>query len=440
VITTGSDVDALIRTFDGCAFAAIEFRGKQWFLACGGVIDVSEPLEKGYFDVSDYFFSAVPIVIYLRYSFSSACQDSAEHGACVIIDDPVLRTRYGFVDFRRLSGLAVEHNFSYNVAFIPWNWARSQLRVLDIFKRQANRLSISIHGCDHTAAEFAARSAASINTQAKLALARMEKHAGRTGLNYDPLMIFPQGVFSTVALSVLKHNGFIAAVNTDVLPTDAPRGTQIGDTWQMAVTRYADFPIFTRRYAFHGIHNFAFDLLLGKPCLMVTHHLDFRNDSMDVMAFIDKLNALPDALKWRPLGDVIRHAYQVQLSNDVYQIRMFGSEIVLTNDGLLCRRAAVEKVERDLDAIEGIEANGRKVAFMATRRVIRFELDLPARSNVAVKVLFKDVYGPEMSTPALVARGKIAARRYLSEFRDESQARVPFVYKYASKAKAWIAH
>ena len=41
--------------------------------------------------------------------------------------------------------------------------------------------------------------------------------------------------------------------------------------------RYGDFSIFTRRYAHHGLENFAFDLLLGKACLIVCHH-DFFKD------------------------------------------------------------------------------------------------------------------------------------------------------------------
>ena len=41
---------------------------------------------------------------------------------------------------------------------------------------------------------------------------------------------------------------------------------------------YGAFPIFTRRYAFHGVENFAFDLLLGKPCLIVAHHDSFKDD------------------------------------------------------------------------------------------------------------------------------------------------------------------
>jgi hypothetical protein len=40
----------------------------------------------------------------------------------------------------------------------------------------------------------------------------------------------------------------------------------------VAILRYGQFPIYTRRYMHHGIENFAFDGLLRKPCFLVGHH------------------------------------------------------------------------------------------------------------------------------------------------------------------------
>jgi Domain of unknown function (DUF1939) len=237
-----------------------------------------------------------------------------------------------------MAALGAEHNFTCNFAFIPWNWRRSRSSVVDLFKLHADRLSLSIHGCDHTAAEFSAESTDSINGQAKLANSRMKKHQLRTGLAHEPLMIFPQGAISATSPMVLKHNGFIAAVNTEVSPTDEPPKTEIGETWRMAILKYGDFAIYTRRYMFHGLCNFAFDVLLGKPCLIVTHHADFRNEGRELVDFIDRLNSLQSPLTWRSLGDVIRRAYQQRLLKDgTHQIRMFGNEIILHNAGVVSR-------------------------------------------------------------------------------------------------------
>lgn len=429
---------SLIFTDTGSAFVSAEVEGQTWYIATADVIDISRSVEKGYFDVTDYFLSAVPIVMYLRHTFENVAFQPAEYGACLIVDDPVLRNKYGFVNFQKVAGLADEHNFSCNVAFIPWNWKRSRPSVIKLFKEHADRLSISIHGCDHTRHEFAAKHTIPMNRQAKLAKYRMDGHSSRTGLSYDWLMVFPQGAFSSAAAPVLKHNNFIAAVNTEVAPLDQPNETQIGDTWQMAILRYADFPIFTRRYAFHGIHNFAFDLLLGKPCIVVTHHGDFQNDCRELVGFIEELNALPVALKWGTLGDVIRRAYQMRSAQDAKHVRMFGSEILLANNESVECRIVVEKMESDPASIDHVLADGRWINFSLEPHAIRFELDLAPMSQTMVRVAFRTLDVDDSIARPLTARGKIAARRYLSELRDESQSRLPVVYKCADKARKWL--
>src|SRR5262249_52940506 len=91
VITLAPAVNALISTAEGLLFGAVDINGKQWYIASGNdFIDISQPLEKGYFDVADYFCSAVPIVMFLRHAFRGLGFGPAELGACLILDDPVL--------------------------------------------------------------------------------------------------------------------------------------------------------------------------------------------------------------------------------------------------------------------------------------------------------------------------------------------------------------
>jgi hypothetical protein len=430
-------IDSLISTSEGSVFSAVDVQGSPCYLApCPTVIDLARPVEKGYFDVADYFFSAVPLVMYLRHAFASVMLAPGEHGACLIVDDPVLRPQYGFVDFRRIAELGAEHNFTCNFAFIPWNWKRSRSSVVKLFKLHAERLSLSIHGCDHTASEFSAESNYSVNRQAKLANSRMTKHQRRTGLVHEPLMIFPQGAFSATSPMVLKHNGFIAAVNTEVSPKDQPFQTEIGETWRMAILKYGDFAIYTRRYMFHGLFNFAFDVLLGKPCLIVTHHADFRNDGREVVDFIGRLNSLQFPLTWRSLGEVIRRAYQQRLLKDgTQQIRMFGNEINVRNDGLVSRHIVVEKVEHDPGGVDRVALGGHQVPFVSDRALLRFEFDLGGRDSKLASVVFKDIYGDVQHKRHLKRKIKVAARRYLCECRDEAQARAPWLYEYARKAR-----
>src|SRR6185437_5440652 len=391
------------------------------------LIDINAPVNKTYFDIADYFLSAVPLVMYLQCAFRGVIPRPVDNGACLIIDDPPLRSHYGFVDLKRLATLSAEHRFTCTIAFIPWNWNRSRSFAVELFRSHADRLSLSIHGCDHTGGEFAAMNTAVINRQAKLAMARMQKHSALTGLPYDRVMVFPQGAFSSVSLGVLKHNGFIAAVNTEVSPTDQPKSATVGDVWRLAILKYADFAIYTRRYAFHGVHNFAFDLLLGKPCLIVTHHADFKDGGRDVVDFIDRVNALPVPLAWRGLGEVVRRAHQQWLREDgTYHIRMWGGEVLIPNPAANARHFVVEKFERRPEGLEGLDVSGRRVAFHLDGERLRFELEVGPQQAARICIAYRDLFGAPPKR-AWRAQLKVAARRYLSECRDEAQPLIRWI-------------
>ena len=436
-----SHIDPLISTKEGCVFVVVDFKGTPCYLASSPtVIDINRPLEKRYFDVADDFLASVPVVMYLRHAFARVMLSPAENGACLIVDDPVLRPKYGFVDFQKLAALTGDHDFTCNVAFIPWNWRRSRSSVIELFKKNDSRFSLSIHGCDHTASEFGGDDVASINAKTKLAQSRMKRHRHRTDLSFEAVMVFPHGAFSAVSPSVLKCNGFVAAVNTELSPTDQPFKTEIADAWGMAILKYADLAIYSRRYAVQGLHNFAFDVLLGKPCLIVTHHADFRDQCRDLVDFIGRLNSLPILLKWRTLGEVIRRAYQQRLLSDgTQQIRMFGNEILVENTSKAVRRILVEKNDSAPEAVKRVVVAGHEIPFSSSSGRLRFALNLAGLKSALIRVEFKDIYGEARPARSLKTQVRVVVRRCLSEFRDEAQARAPWVYACAERARNIVA-
>ena len=120
-------------------------------------------------------------------------------------------------------------------------------------------------------------------------------------------MVFPQGVFSSICPGILKRNEFIAAINTEVSPVDGEK-TLLRDVWDVAILRYGSFAIFTRRYEHHGLENFAFDLLLGKPCFIVAHHDFFSDKGARLLHLVARLSRLNHDLRWRSPAEVIRRS------------------------------------------------------------------------------------------------------------------------------------
>jgi hypothetical protein len=420
-------VHRLISVGDGELFARLELEGVSVFLdPCPEPIDISRPVQKAFFDVRDHFCQSVPITMYLRFAFGGCAWGPIENGACLIVDDPVLRPRYGCVEYGRIAELCAEHRFACTFAFIPWNWRRSRAPVVELFRRNPDLLSICYHGTDHTAGEFGSKSAVLLNAAAKLARSRMTEHEHLTRLSAEPIMVFPQGIFSAEAASVLKHNAFAGAVNTTVLPQHAAARTPIADTWRPAITSYSGFPIYTRRYVSQGLGNFAFDILLGKPALIVTHHQDFLDRGAEIASFIDSLNSLRTKLTWRPLGEVLRRGHaQRLLPEGVLEVRLFAYEAALENRGGGAQAFLLTRPGQECGDLETVEVGGEKLVFAPSGEDLRIPATIPPSERLSVRLTFKDIYGAARAPRGALMRAKVAVRRILSEGRDEAFARAP---------------
>jgi hypothetical protein len=435
-------LQTLISKGSNAVFCKTNLDGLRCFLdPCPEMIDISSPVDKSFFDVRDHFAASLPIVMFLRYAFREIVWTSAGRGACVVMDDAVLRPSYGFFKFEEVSQLGREHGFSCSIGFIPWNWRRSNPSVVDLMKRHSDTFSLCVHGCDHSRGEFATDSLAKLDSQTKLAMRRMERHQELTGLKHERVMVFPQGLFSAEAPGVLKRNGFLAAINTDVSPTNRGGRTEIRELWQTAITKYADFPIYTRRYPFHGLWNFAFDLLLGKPCLIATHHDDFHDNCRDLIDLVLKINALEDPARWRPIGDVIRNAYSRRLRQDGgLDLKMFGNEVVIKNPSTRRQTVVITKGEHDPEQVERVEIDGQSVGFLRHEHSIQVEISLDPAAQVLVAVRFWPICAGSVNAATVTDRFKLAARRYLSEFRDEALVHAPRATALAVKTHARLLH
>src|SRR5205085_5272999 len=91
----------IIFTAAGAIFLKLQYRGVPVFLSTSAhIVDLDTELVTQNFDVREYFSSAVPLVLYIKWAFAATSWASAETGACLIIDDPLLKPRHGFVDFQ----------------------------------------------------------------------------------------------------------------------------------------------------------------------------------------------------------------------------------------------------------------------------------------------------------------------------------------------------
>ena len=261
-----------------------------------------------------------------------------------------------------------------------------------------------------------------LQQKAQLAQARMQKHQERTGVPYEPVMVFPQGVFSSPCCEVLKRNGFVAAVNTEISPVEkGVPPTRLRDVWDVAIMAYGSFPIYTRRYAFHGIENFAFDLLLGKPCFIVAHHDFFRDGGAEMAALARQLSKLAPNLAWRSPLQVVRRAYRQRSSDDGLEIVMYASELLIEHGPRA--QVTIRKFETDAGTIGAVTCNGRTMEWICDQNVAKVVTTRDELTDSLVAVRYRTASTERALRTSLRYEAAVALRRVLCEARDQYRHR-----------------
>jgi hypothetical protein len=443
--TSKTGVLNIISSDQGATFLKLEHKGVPVFFSTSQeILDIDAELTTQNFDVREHFLSAVPVVLYIKWAFPENCWSAPETNACLVIDDPVLKSTHGFVNFQDLLSLMKRHKFSTNIAFIPWNWRRSNSEVVRLFRENPENYSISVHGCDHTREEFGSLDWQRLYWKAQQALERMNRHESITGIRHDRVMVFPQGIFSEPAMSALKHTDLIAAVNNDVISTDpCPRAITISDVWDTAVMAYGNFPLFTRRYPWEGIENFAFDALLGKPVIIIIHH-DYCSDHCKrLVDFVDRLNALKCRLAWRSLGEVVRRSCrQRELSPGMMEVEMYATQLQLENQSRQRKRYLIRRRESEPSSVKEIRAGSRNVPWSPTDGRVAVEIELNPGENTTISMGFRDLAGNGRHADTLSYRTKTMLRRYLCEVRDnyivKSKLRLLGLFGHTSKLPGFL--
>jgi hypothetical protein len=389
-----------------------------FLLACSAVADIQEPVD-GSIDVTRYFSRLLPAAMFLRWSFKSRCWHSKHRFANFIIDDPPLKRSYGYLNYRDLVSTMDKNGFASTIAFIPWNHRRTDNEVTQLFRERPDRLSLCVHGCDHTTAEFSSADLAVLNSRVQLASARMNSLHRQNGLQYSKAMVFPQGRFSTEALRALKANNYLAALNSSVWPENsaANRPLILADLLEPAVTRYGGFPVFLRRYP-GRLEQFACDLFFGKPVLVVEHHTYLKDGGGHLAEFIARLNSI-ERLQWSGLHEIMTKSYlERETSNDITACRLYTNHHVIENHSEREQTFIATKVEVDDVPIQNVLIDGQAARFSVSGNVLTFTMRIPALSSMVANIVYRNVLPCVEPGRAFASRSRVWTRRMLSEFRD----------------------
>lgn len=410
---------SLIEIGEGPFFVRAREGGKQWlFVACREIADLDTVVPRDT-SILTFFSGVAPLMMFIASASPDQCWHNDAPHACFILDDPLLKKRHGFLDYHRLLDLMDREQFCTSIAFIPWNFNRSDRELAEVFTAHPEKYSLCIHGSDHTRGEFGVPDRLVLHERAHQALDRMTQHRKLSGVEFDKVMVFPQGIFSTAAMEALRSSGYLAAVNSTPYPVDVSDRLTLSDLLQVAVTRFSNFPLFTRRYP-PSVAELAFDLFVGKPALVVEHHGFFRDGYAPLAEIVNKLYSLDERLQWANLETTCSQACLKKVAEDgSIHVLFFTDRFCLRNETgqpqqyVLFRRALPE------EAVKAVTVNGRPVDIGREADVVKTRLSLNHGEAVIIEVGHDGIEPiTEPGRQNRMYKAKVFVRRSLSEFRD----------------------
>jgi hypothetical protein len=424
-VGNGDAVRPLVTIGDRPCFASVQgARAKVFFWGSVEMADLDAPCDKQ--PSTEYFSRLMPPAMLLRYMFGEESWRPGPPCATLIIDDPPLRKRYGFLEYERLLALADKCNFHTTIAFIPHNYRRSSPEIVRMFHSRPDRLSLCFHGNDHTGSEFAERNVSVLNGMVKTAIQRIKMHTRTTGLGCGRVMVFPQGAFSEDALMVLKLNQFAACVNTGPFARGAANKLTLSDFLQPAVLKYDGFPLFLRRYIRQTtMPDVAFNLFFGKPVLLVEHHGLFEHPD-DLTALVSSINQLAPEMQWSSLQTAVANSSLRRWSKDgTLQIRAYSSMARVENDTELPLRCWAEWPGCTPSTVEDVRVGGGADSALRLDddECVRLSCTLVPGGSCRFSLVHRDNLDVTDPTQSVRRTLKVFLRRRLSDVRDNYLSR-----------------
>jgi hypothetical protein len=362
---------------------------------------------------SNQFATIVPLMFVLR----NAVGDEAWHGladyANLTLDDPPLISVTQLLDYDDLLIEMEAHNFHTGLAFMPFNYARSENEVVELFHQYPNRYSIVQHGNNNDGYEFyyyedfegalhPPRPLYEQEEDIREGLTRMVMHEELTGIPFGRIMIFPEGIAPEDTMTVLKEYNFLATVNRQ----DRPLGTEPPPDWDYnmrpANMDYESFPVISRHSVSElgsdptniatYLRDAVFDLFLGKPALFYSHAYEgelFQTgmDAFDPLA--DAVNGLTGDVQWASLNDIVLHLYLQKRNDDgSVSVTMYANQMELTNASNEPVTYHISKVETLNVPIRRFLVNGQDTVYSVENDTFQTDFIVPPDTTVRLAIIY----------------------------------------------------
>jgi hypothetical protein len=380
-------------------------------------------------DVVATFSRIAPELIFVRHAAGPYAWHATTHYANFTIDDAWLRSHYGHLDYAGLLKEMQRHDFHTTIAFIPWNFDRSEPNVVTLFRIHPNRFSICVHGNNHDHKEFTdyvLKPLADQVANIKQALARMNQFTALTQIPYDPVMVFPHSIAPAQTLVELKKYNFWATVNSQDIPEGSVAPEDPLFALRPVTLAFGNFASMKRESVEVAVPQEAIvvNAFLDNP-LMFFGHEGFFTQGIDAFDHVaDLVNKIQPDTKWTGLGPVVEHLYLTKLRDDSsLDILAFSPQMCLENPSSGEVIFHVRKDENGSPPIRSVTADGRPLLYDASRGSLTFTVFVPAKQTKIISVQYQndlDIAKIDVSKRSL----RVSVLRRVSDFRDDTLSEI----------------
>lgn len=294
---------------------------------------LSLPLSSTLLDVmnGDCAVAMLPLLHFLREVCRDGMFELPPLRACFIFDDPNLHwPQYGFVKYPEIAAHAKKENYHVSFATIPLDMWFAHAPTVEIFRNHADRLSLCVHGNDHTKRELAEDYAQSSRIALlRQAIQRTERLERKTGLPVSRVMVPPHGACLEDMLAEMGGCGFesacishgsLVALNGDkawtknlgYLPSELIRGFPVMPRWAMIGW---------------SAQTMLWAAYLGQPLILRGHHQDLKGGIEVLDEFARLINSLGN-VAWANMADLSRMNYQSRVEGATCRLKPMGRKIV----------------------------------------------------------------------------------------------------------------
>lgn len=278
----------------------------------------------------DRFLELLPLVHWLR----ELCGENEYQGlplrAQFMFDDPNLHwPSYGHVNYREIAARAEKANYHVSFATVPLdNWFTHQ-PTAKIFRENARRLSLLVHGNNHVHQELLQNYTPEDRVfLLRQSLQRIEQLEAAAKVGVSRVMAAPHGACSEEMLAELPKCGFAGATishgslrahnrsrpwikSLGYRPAEIIKGCAVMPRWRLA----------------SNAHNtILLAAYLRQPIILVGHHGDLKGglELLDGLAgFINSLGTVA----WLDTAELAEINYRWRMQGDVFRLQPLGSRV-----------------------------------------------------------------------------------------------------------------